>query len=717
MGEAPRRKIVILGGGVASLTAAVHLTDQPGWDRKYDITLYQYGWRLGGKGASGRRRDAHLRNEEHGLHVWFGFYENAFSTLRGVYDELDLPPDYPIRTVDQAFKPHWDNCQIMENVEGDWRVWAVKFPPHSGEPGVNPSEPNPWDAVIVGIDFIIGQVEGWLRKKAKETHPVLAFAEELLEKFPGVKEVEGLLDTSIHRALKLAVELGKEEADPALHDRADHDRVREFLQHFHDWAKDEIEKELGRAVEEALVKDDFLRRLWIVVNLGCSTICGLIEDDVFRKGLASLDDEELRHWLGRHGVTQDNLSSAPVRTFYDTFFAMRTDGDEVVYDYAAGVGLGCGLRSALTYKGAALYEMQAGMGDVVVAPAYRLLKQRGVKFKLFHKVRKLELTPDKAMIGRVRIGVQATVKGGGEYEPLFDAKGLIVWPSEPFYEQLVEGEELQATGINLESHWAPWEDVETLELELGKDFDQVLLGISLGGLGEICGELMDAHDGWKTMIETVPTMQSMSAQLWIDRTPGELGWTWGPEAVTAAPEDLSVWADMSQVIQFEEWPAGDLPKGLRYLCGPMTKDYLAMPPDPSVPQKAYDAVVAETVRWLDTYARFFWPAAVTAGGDFDWNVLHAPAEVVGQARLGQQFQFLRANIDPTERCPVSASGVMDARFAQGETGFFNLVVCGDWTYTAINSCCVEAAVMSGMQASRAICGFPKHVVGEDFLQD
>jgi uncharacterized protein with NAD-binding domain and iron-sulfur cluster len=67
-----KEKITILGGGLASLTAAYYLTNSPDWQNKYEITLYQMGWRLGGKGASGRNPEYGQRIEEHGLHVWFG---------------------------------------------------------------------------------------------------------------------------------------------------------------------------------------------------------------------------------------------------------------------------------------------------------------------------------------------------------------------------------------------------------------------------------------------------------------------------------------------------------------------------------------------------------------------------------------------------------------------------------------------------------------------
>ena len=99
-------RIVILGGGMAGLSAAWRLSE-PGWrDRFESITVYQRGWRLGGKGASSRGR--HGRIEEHGLHIWLGSYENAFGLLRDCYTEIDratTDPDAPIRSWDQALIP------------------------------------------------------------------------------------------------------------------------------------------------------------------------------------------------------------------------------------------------------------------------------------------------------------------------------------------------------------------------------------------------------------------------------------------------------------------------------------------------------------------------------------------------------------------------------------------------------------------------------------
>ena len=96
-----RRNIAIIGGGVAGLTAAFELT-KPGLYPGDCVTVYQAGWRLGGKCATGR--DERHRIIEHGLHLWFGYYENAFQLVREIYDEL---PDTPRRFHSSFSPPSW----------------------------------------------------------------------------------------------------------------------------------------------------------------------------------------------------------------------------------------------------------------------------------------------------------------------------------------------------------------------------------------------------------------------------------------------------------------------------------------------------------------------------------------------------------------------------------------------------------------------------------
>ena len=83
-------RVVIIGGGCGAMTAAYELS-RPEHNGRYAITVYQHGWRLGGKGASGRGPSG--RVEEHGLHVWLGFYENSFRMMRECYSALEAPPE------------------------------------------------------------------------------------------------------------------------------------------------------------------------------------------------------------------------------------------------------------------------------------------------------------------------------------------------------------------------------------------------------------------------------------------------------------------------------------------------------------------------------------------------------------------------------------------------------------------------------------------------
>src|SRR5262245_32933896 len=69
------------------MAAAWDLTSPDNPDQ-CDVTIFQMGGRLGGKGASSRNPQHANRIEEHGLHVWLGYYENAFRMIRTCFTEL-----------------------------------------------------------------------------------------------------------------------------------------------------------------------------------------------------------------------------------------------------------------------------------------------------------------------------------------------------------------------------------------------------------------------------------------------------------------------------------------------------------------------------------------------------------------------------------------------------------------------------------------------------
>ena len=128
-----KEKIAILGGGFGSLAAAYHLTATPALRRRYDVEIYQMGWRLGGKCATGR--DERNRILEHGLHFWFGCYDNAWAMLRDIYAEWDKPADCPFQTGLDAFQPQNFTPLWTQQGDGEWGFWNVEWPTNSDERG------------------------------------------------------------------------------------------------------------------------------------------------------------------------------------------------------------------------------------------------------------------------------------------------------------------------------------------------------------------------------------------------------------------------------------------------------------------------------------------------------------------------------------------------------------------------------------------------------
>jgi uncharacterized protein with NAD-binding domain and iron-sulfur cluster len=148
-----KQKIAILGGGVSSMTTAIQLTEEPNWQEKYDITVYQMGWRLGGKGASGRNQGIADRIEEHGLHLWFGFYDNAFDLMQRCYKANNRMPGKPLATWQDAFKPN-DLVVLEEYVWGKWEHLPIELPRNKELPGQNSRQPSIWEYIRHILAFV-----------------------------------------------------------------------------------------------------------------------------------------------------------------------------------------------------------------------------------------------------------------------------------------------------------------------------------------------------------------------------------------------------------------------------------------------------------------------------------------------------------------------------------------------------------------------------------
>ncbi|MBW3671308.1 MAG: NAD(P)-binding protein [Acidobacteria bacterium] len=530
MAQEGPRKIAVLGSGVGSMTAVFALTSRPDWQQEYEITVYQMGWRLGGKGAAGRNAKYGDRIEEHGLHVWLGFYDNAFRMMRQCYEELDRPAQVPIRTWTDAFTPY-NTAILAEFVNQRWVPWHMELPTNGKTPGDGHETLSVWDYVEELIQWLLESIVGPNHEAAlmrmfesHEGEPAPKDADSLIyvkERRTGNREPEtpphgfvAWLVEHLHGAHRIARDLPRE---VEAHEPEHHDRIIGLLDRF-----------LGRlkkSVEGLAEHHDATRRLFILADLSIAGVKGIFEEDLLRRGFIAADDTEFRTWLKKYGASDLTISSSPVREVYDLAFAYE-NGDLESPNIAAGTAMTIMLRMALDYKGSAMYKMTAGMGDTIFAPLYELLKRRGVKFEFFHRVRKLELSDDGRRIARMRVDRQVTLENPtGGYQPFVDVHGLPCWPSEPLYDQIVERDELRKGKINLESSWSGWAPVEERILQAGRDFDQIILGISIAALHSICSDLRDASESWRAMLDNVQTVQTQAVQLWLDPTMAELGWT------------------------------------------------------------------------------------------------------------------------------------------------------------------------------------------------
>lgn len=641
------------------------------WRKDFSsITVYQRGWRLGGKGASSR--GAHGRIEEHGLHVLLGYYDATFQLLREVYDELDratTDPGCPIPTWRDAFEPAPD-VGLADVTDGSWTHFVTRFTTNDripGEPGAADAPLRPIDVVLRSLRLLVdfhrdvgGRRTAGVYLSTSRVPRVGPSSANLLMR-TGAYTALGALLVTLERAGQAANLVPPALAGP----------VVEAVGAWRD------------GIRRRVLADAAARRTWLLIDLVATNLVGMGTDGLLLGGdLREIDHLDYRDWLATHGASPETIDSPIVRGMYDLTFAYE-GGDRNRPRFSAGLGLELAQRMLFDFKGAIFWRMRAGMGETVFAPLYQALSRRGVQFEFFHQLDEVVVGGDRSVV-ELRLTRQAELTGERDgYEPLIRIGELPAWPSRPLTSQLAVD-----PGDDLEAHGGRGGD--TVVLRAGKDYEVVVLAVSVGMLPFVAPGLLEADVRWRRMVENVGTVATRSAQLWLRRSESELGWD-GPVGVTLSGfgDSFDTWASMSHLLPVEDWPASDSPRSLAYLCGAM----------PDGEQQDLAAVRESLVRFLDDEVGSLWPRAVTAEG-FRWDELWDAKGRVGPDRL--QAQYLRANTDPSDRYVQSLPGSGRYRIAPGDTGFANLVVAGDWTACGLDAGCVEAAVRSARLAARAI---------------
>ena len=528
----------------------------------------------------------------------------------------------------------------------------------------------------------------------------------------------GVEDESVHNLLPLAEELARVRAlHPEIRaPRLSHERLLARMLH--------ALQTPWFGLFNLLMDNDDVRLAFMALDFMAAVTFGIVHDVLPHGSFDHLDDEEFKHWLKRHGAHQFTLDHAAwIKGYYDLAFAFE-QGDPDRPNLAAGVALKDMLRIGFNYKGAMMWKMQAGMGDVVFAPLYEALRAREVAVRFFQRVVDVRLSADKSIVERVRVQPQVKLTNAHkgpleEYEPLVDVDGLPCWPNAPQWDgvqnhQQVKGS-LAAAKTTLEDEkWNSQLPVE--ELVVGEHFDYVVLATSVDSVREICGELAadDGNPNFGRMLDNAGSVITQAFQLWLTKPledlaaaardgplPG-LGWRSGPDPISSAyVEPLDTCSDMSYLRKREKWQGG---KGepvecIAYFCGPMPEV------DGATPQQAKDSAYAYARKHIESYLELFWPNAYDNAGDFDWELLIDPqATRHGPDRL--KSQYWRANQAGSERYVTTFAGSVRHRLWPHESGYDNLLLAGDWTRTGIDGGCVEAAVLSGMLAAQEIARRP-----------
>lgn len=467
---------------------------------------------------------------------------------------------------------------------------------------------------------------------------------------------------------------------------------------------------------------DLWRRAYLAADMALAIGIGMLADGALSLGFEAINHVDFRTWLAAHGAQDVSVNSAPVKGFYDLVFAYR-DGDPNQPEIEAGTMLRGMLKVGLGYRGALMYKMQAGMGDVVFAPLYEVLQRRGVRFHYFHKL--CELRPDatNTRVQEIELEQQVGLRGD-DYQPLVEVKGLPCWPSRPRYAQIdpQQAALLQQHAINLESHWSDWperyrqafgHDLPRKVLRHGVDFDQIVFGLSVGSLPHVAKPLLLVSAPLSRCSANVGAVATQAYQVWLTQNLEGMGWNYpgakGEEPVLSGfTEPFDTWASMDQLLCRESWAPACEPQNVSYFCNAFTLDSYPPSSDHSFPARCAASVKTAAIDQLETGMRPLWTKVGAEG--FSWNWLVDPEGRAGVARF--DAQYWRVNIDPSERYVLSLVDTSRFRLRADQSGFSNLFLAGDWLKTGLDAGCVEAAVMGGMQASRAISGWPVMIRGE-----
>jgi uncharacterized protein with NAD-binding domain and iron-sulfur cluster len=753
-----KSKVAVLGAGPSGLAAAFALSRTAELRERYEVTVYQAGWRAGGKSATGRAMNKGWRIEQNGSHYLFGCYGNSFAMVREAYEVLKENGVTAFGDYRDQFVPR---TLLVGLKEHESTPWFAYLPETLEWPDVGGKYPPPSQYFFLLVQYVVwfflyifspdqngdGSRGSWAEDTTSKLFPLSPFNEGAWPRLiRGVcLPIARFIDIAV---LALGVVVGRPLAwvvgrvPPSLR-KVVVDLLVDALESFLDMVHN-----LARLIRSP--------RLRVGLDLFSSGALGALEDRVWEAGrLETLDAIDFRCWLRKHGASKESVDCALVKSWYDAVVAYE-NGEPHRARISAGVTIYSLFRAFVTYKGAFAYQMKDEIGDAFIGPIVKALELRKVKFRFFCRVRDVVAGagPEHSdLVTRIVIENQEPAARRRQHKMFVDlpveakpgqsgAPLRPVWPNQPVFAddprklEDYDDPELPQCDSSL-SPPAPRNECD--ELVLGEDFDRVIFALPLDVVSDHPdGDFTGLHRQpcWLGARANVKSAATQSIRLWFNESLAELGWLAPAPILSGFSSPFSTWEDNGQNRGNEAFFKLDLsePLAIATLFGPLqipnteggasTKPSdLAFDPPEDLQQRILDDVIAGALSFYEQriprlfptllenpFAVLLSPSTTTY---VDSDSSPTPSGGDGKARFA--WQYASANVGASARYVLALPGTLVHRIRPDETGFRNMWAAGEWTRNGFEVGCVEGAVISGLGAAQALSGMREAIVGQDDL--
>jgi len=702
------KKITIIGGGMGGLSAAYALSKTQELRDSYDVTIYQMGWRLGGKCATGR--GIKNRIEEHGIHGFIGSYFNTIKMMRDVYEHWGKPETHRLSTFEKAF--------IRLGESFFWERRNEKMYKWHPDLSTLPESELTFDDVDNLNDIFV-----WLQQYARVIQHQVKLATSKLKEADTPKfdvlfkdlndEIGNLVNalSSHGNQISATRDLFNKAIFPA--DKGfgvglggggvPAETIPENQQRF-EWDKYKTFIDSPTIIPKGT--PDPHRRLGLRAEFLKILLRGIRDDDIESKGFISIDHMDFDQWLDKHGASIELMKSPLVVSTINLSF-QYPEGDLAKKPIMSASSYVQWVLRLLVYMESPYLLFAAGTGETLITPLYQVLKGRGVKFEFFHALTDVIYDPDSKKVVHVNMLHQAETRDDREYAPLIKAQELDAWPNAPLYDQLKSTPKLTEVDLEAPSE-VPFGSPTTLQAD--KDFDELILAIPPRSIQKSAETLCNNNVNWDLTATQMATTSTQALQIWTTKSVADLSEVRDHFFLSGNfRTGFHGHVDFSKYLEFEDWDPKTVDwdqrevKGLIYFCGVLK--------NPGIIGNLTRRESANLVAGLNAKSMLTavgvdifpggtlqasFPAAHPDVFDFT-NLYVLDKSLEGADRLNEQY--FRGNVLPSEQYTQCPPKTQSLRINPLQPGVVNMTGAGDWVDTGLNVGSVEGSVIGGMLAA------------------